>query len=95
MHEMHDLTGRYVVARCYYAGVHAGVLAAHDQQQVVLHQARRLWSWEANEGVALSGVARSGLKDGKIDTEVPEVWLGDCYELLQCSKEAEDSIRAA
>lgn len=51
----HPFVGKYVIARCYSAGVHAGEVVSVDGENVVLKDSRRLWSWKANDGVALSG----------------------------------------
>ena len=37
--------GKYVVVRTYSAGVHIGVLRERAGKEVVLGDARRLWSW--------------------------------------------------
>lgn len=90
----HPFVGRYVLCRCYSAGVHAGILVSvsSNGEQVILKNSRRLWSWKAGEGVALSGVAQFGLKDGKVDSMNPEIELTGVLEKIPCSKFAEDSI---
>ena len=55
----HPFVGKYVICRCYSAGVHAGELVSQNGDQVVLKNSRRLWSWTANGGVALSGLERA------------------------------------
>ncbi len=91
----HPYVGMYVIARCYAAGVHAGVVRSVDGENVTMEQSRRLWSWKAKEGIALSGVARHGIKEGcKVDVEVPVYLTGVC-ELIPCSQAAEESIRHA
>jgi hypothetical protein len=87
--------GKYCIARCYSAGVHAGVVAAVDGENVVLTNSRRLWSWEAKNGIALSGLAQNGLKTGKVDSENPVIYLTGVCELIPCTKYAEDTIRYA
>jgi len=68
----HPFIGQYVIARCYSAGVHAGEVVSVDNENVVLKDSRRLWNWKAKEGVALSGLAQSGLTgDCKVDTINP------------------------
>ena len=37
------MIGKYVVVRCRDAGVHTGVLEAHDGRECVLTESRRLW----------------------------------------------------
>lgn len=88
----HPFVGRYVLCRCYSAGVHAGTLVSQDGENVLLKDSRRLWSWTAKDGIALSGVAQHGIKDGKLDTVNPEIFLTGVCETIPCSQTAEDSI---
>jgi hypothetical protein len=91
----HPFIGKYVIARCYSAGVHAGVVISAEGENVILADSRRLWSWKAKDGVALSGVAQNGLKsDGKVDTLNPEISLTGVCELIPCSVKARESIDA-
>jgi len=86
--------GKYVICRCYSAGVHAGVVVSQVGDVVYLAQSRRLWSWKAMSGVALSGVAVSGLDNGcKVDSTVGLIRLTGVIETLLCSKDSEVSIR--
>lgn len=88
----HPMAGKYVICRCYSAGVHAGVLVSQTGDQAVLKDSRRLWSWKANSGVALSGLSQHGLKDGKVDTLLPEIALTGVIETIPCSQVARESI---
>mgnify|MGYP006355597097 CR=1 FL=1 len=89
----HPMIGKYCIARCYSAGVHAGIVQSVDGENVVLSNSRRLWSWKAKDGVALSGVAQTGVQSGcKIDVANPEIYLTGVCELIPCSATAEDSI---
>lgn len=90
----HPFIGKYVIARCYSAGVHAGTVVSVDGDTAILQDSRRLWSWKAQDGVALSGVAQKGLaQDGnKVDTLNPEIYLTGICELIPCSAAAKDSI---
>lgn len=88
----HPFVGKYVICRCYSAGVHAGELVSQSGDQAVLKNSRRLWSWTANCGIALSGLAVTGLKSGKIDTVLPELALTGVIETIPCSEVAEASI---
>lgn len=87
--------GKYCIVRTFSAGVHAGEVVAHDGDIVTLKNARRLWSWTAKSGVALSGVAINGLKSGKVDTMTPEHVLVGAIELIPCSETAKESINGA
>jgi hypothetical protein len=85
--------GKYVLCRCYSAGVHSGELVSQNGDVVVLKNSRRLWTWKAKNGIALSGVAQTGLKqDCKIDIVNPLIKLTGVIETILCSKEAEESI---
>ena len=89
----HPFIGKYVIARCYSAGVHAGTVVSVDGETCVLSDSRRLWSWKANDGVALSGVAQTGVQSGcKIDVSNPEIYLTGICELIPCSDVAKESI---
>lgn len=97
MSEMKDpLQNKYVICRCYSAGVHAGELVCQDGDTVLLKDARRLWNWKAKAGVALSGVAVNGLASGcRIDSRVELIRLTGVIETILCSKEAQESISNA
>jgi hypothetical protein len=89
----HPLIGKYVIARCYAAGVHAGEVVSVDGENVILANSRRLWAWKAKEGVALSGVAQHGIKtDSKLDVLNPLIYLTGVCELIPTSAFAKDSI---
>jgi hypothetical protein len=91
----HPMVGRYVIARCYTAGVHAGVVESVDGENVILAESRRLWQWKATDGIALSGLAQCGLQSGKVDVVNPQIYLTGVCELIPCSAKSEESIRAA
>lgn len=89
----HPFVGKYVIARCYSAGVHSGTVVSVDGENVILKDSRRLWSWKAKDGVALSGVAQTGIQsDCKIDVVNPEIALTGVCELIPCSAAAKESI---
>lgn len=89
----HPYIGKYVIARCYSAGVHAGTVVSVDGENCLLADSRRLWSWKARDGVALSGVAQAGVQSGcKIDVPNPEIYLTGVCELIPCSDSAKESI---
>lgn len=91
----HPFLGKYVIARCYSAGVHAGVVVSVDGENVILKDSRRLWNWKAADGVALSGLAQHGMKknsDCKIDSLNPEIYLTGVCELIPCAAGVEKTI---
>lgn len=89
----HPFVGQYVIARCYAAGVHAGEVVSVDGENVVLANSRRLWSWKAKAGVALSGVAQKGLQTGcKVDVLNPLIYLTGVCELIPCAESVKAGI---
>jgi hypothetical protein len=89
----HPFVGKYVIARCYAAGVHAGEVVSAEGENVILKDSRRLWSWKAKGGLALSGVAQNGIEaDSKVDTANPLISLTGVCELIVCSEAARASI---
>ena len=88
------MIGQYVICRCYSAGVHAGVLVSQAGDVAVLKDSRRLWSWTAKDGVALSGVAQHGIKKekSKVDTLNPLIRLTGVIETIKASHAAMESI---
>ena len=92
----HPFVGKYVIARGYSFGVHAGEVVSVDGENVILKDSRRLWSWKAKEGIALSGVAQHGInKDScKIDVVNPLIYLSGLCELIPCTAAAIESINA-
>lgn len=91
----HPFIGKYVIARCYSAGVHAGIVVSVDGENVILKDSRRLWNWKAADGVALSGVAQHGLAKsggGKLDVINPEIYLTGVCELIPVAKGVQENI---
>ncbi len=90
----HPMVGRYVIARCYSAGVHAGTVESVDGENVILTDSTRLWSWKAQDGVALSGVAQNGIvrANSKLDTINPVIYLTGVCELIPCTAKAKETI---
>ncbi len=91
---LHPFVGKYVVCRCYSAGVHTGELVALDGDRAILHNSRRLYYWKANEGIALSGVAQYGIaSESKVDVVNPKIALTGVIEIIPCTEVARDSIK--
>lgn len=89
----HPFIGKFVIARCYAAGVHAGTVESVDGENVVLTNSRRLWSWKAKDGIALSGVAQFGIKsESKVDVTNPLIYLTGVCELIPTTEAAKESI---
>lgn len=86
---------KYVICRTYSAGVFAGNLVSRKGQEVVLSNARRLWYWSGSS--SLSELAMKGTNDKnncKFPCEVQRVELLQVIEILDCTKEAEESIKS-
>ena len=91
--KQHPFVGKYVLCRCSSAGVHTGELVFLDGDIAVLKNSRRLWSWKAKQGVALSGVAQYGLDKGcKLDAINPEIYLSGVIEVIPCTEISKGSI---
>ena len=89
-----QFVGQYVICRCYSAGVHAGVLVSQSGDVAVLKDSRRLWSWTAKEGIALSGVAQNGIEKekSKVDSLNPLIRLTGVIETIAATAAAQESI---
>ena len=84
---------KYVIVRTYSAGVFAGYLESRTGQEVVLRNARRIWYWEG--AASLSQAAYSGFSKPekcKFPVEVSKVELLQAIEILDCTKQAQESI---
>ena len=86
--------GTYVIVRCRYAGVHAGILMHRDGSTVVLKQSRRLWKWVCKKGDFLCGVAKHGLsEDSVIGGTLDDIMLLDACEIIPATLESIATIR--
>lgn len=91
----HPFTGKYVICRCYSAGVHAGELVSANGDEVILKNSRSLWYWKARNGIALSGVAQNGIASGsQVDSLNPEIALTGVIEIIPCTEASRESINA-
>lgn len=93
---LNGMIGKKVIIRTYSAGVWFGELIEKDRNEVILANARRMWSWWAQEGISLSSVAISGINrsKSKIVNAVASVWL-EAIEIIPCSDIAIESIEGA
>lgn len=92
---MTNLTGQYVIARTYSAGVFAGELVARQRKECELKNARRLWRWAG--AASLSQLAMSGTsnpKECRFPVKVDCVQLLELIELLPCTDAERESIEA-
>lgn len=93
---LNAMIGKKVIIRTYCAGVWFGELNEKDRNEVILLNARRMWSWWAKEGISLSSVATSGINHNKskIAESVEAVWL-EAIEIIPCTDKAIKSIEGA
>lgn len=88
-------SSQYVVVRTYSAGVHVGVLAARNGQEVTLKDARRIWRWYgANtlHEIALHGI---DIENSRVSEPVAEITLMQAIEIIPATAEAEKNLRSA
>lgn len=85
----------YVIVRTYSAGVFAGNLYRREGKEVILHNARRIWFWDG--AATLSQLAMEGTKKPescRFPIAVNEIILTEAIEIIPCTKQAEESIKA-
>ena len=94
---MDTFIGKKCIIRTYASGVHFGELVGQDGREVVLKDARRMWSWWAKSGISLSEVASVGIitEKSKICISVPMMKILDAIEIIPASAEAARIIEAA
>ncbi len=85
---------KYVIVRTYSAGVFSGYLEKREGREVTLKNARRLWYWDG--AASLSQLAMEGVKkpeNCKFPCEVDEILLLEAIEIIDCTKNAQESIK--
>ena len=90
------MIGMKVIIRTYSAGVWFVELSQKSGREVVLINARRMWTWWAKESISLSACANHGVihDKSKIISPVESVWL-EAIEILPCSIDAINSLQDA
>ena len=92
--KMINENGKYCIVRTYSAGVFAGELQSRNGQEVILHNARRLWKWSGAS--SLSELAMLGVSDPDncmFPCEVDRVELLQVIEIIDCTTKAKESIK--
>lgn len=91
------MLGEYVIVRCRDAGVHCGILEAHNGRSCVLIDSRRLWYYKPADGTAwLNGLASAGADpESKISRPVARIHLTENCEIILCSNKARASLIGA
>jgi len=86
--------GKYVIVRSRDSGVQCGVLMNHSGNQVVLNDARRLWSWKAKKNHTLSAVAIFGIHEcSKLSPGLDGFHVIGVCEILPCTQESSISLQ--
>ena len=85
------MIGQHAVIRTYSAGVHIGTVLDKDGINVVLKDARRLWTWRG--AFTLSEIATSGVgKGSRISVAVPMIELTQVVEIIPTTEAARSSF---
>ena len=87
---------RSVVVRSGDAGIWCGTLKRKDGDEVVLENARRMWSCWCAESISLSAIVVYGINQrrSRICAPVPEVWM-QVEEIMPISGKPLESIMEA
>src|SRR3990167_1711353 len=84
----------FCIVRTYSAGVFAGKLESRNGQEVTLRDAIRLWSWQGAASLSQMAVSGTVAPDKcKFAIAVDKVLLLQAIEILECTKNAEKSIK--
>lgn len=90
-----DFIGKYCVIRSDRAGVFAGTVIEHKDQQVLLGNARRIWYWSG--AASISQLASEGVKNPnacKFSMPVDSLALFDVIEIIPTTEIARDNIES-
>lgn len=86
----HVHVGKYVLVRTYSAGVHFGKLVQRSGKELVLDDARRIWSWDG--AFTLSKVATDGVGSGKLSTAIDGFIATEVIEVMPLSDKAKANL---
>ena len=84
----------YCIVRTYSAGVYAGYVESQTGQEVVIRNARRLWSWDGAR--ELTQLARDGTtkpENCKFPAEINKVKVLQAIEIIHCTSKGQKSIQ--
>lgn len=86
------MIGKFVLVRCYSAGVHCGILKSRNGIEVELSDSRRVWRWRGAN--TLNELSQKGaeMTYTRISEPVPEILLPDVCEVLPCSIQARENL---
>ena len=81
------LTGKKVIIRTFSAGVHFGTLVERSGKEVLLSNAKRIWSWTGAN--TLHEVATEGVGvTSKVSSLIKVILLTEVIEILPCEDKA-------
>lgn len=86
---------KYYIVRADRAGVFFGNIKVRNGSEVTMTNVRRLWYWDG--AATLSQMAVEGVKAPsrcKFTVTVPEMTILGVIEIIPCSDEAEQNIKA-
>ena len=89
------MIGKVCMIRTYSAGVHFGTVVSKKEQNVVLHNAKRVHYW--THACSLSQLAMDGdgdMERARISVEVPEIELDQVIEVIPMSEKAIKILRS-
>ena len=86
---------RKVIVRSRDAGVQYGTYVSHNGSEVVLKDARQMWSWTAKEGGTLLDCANHGVKAGKFSTVTANVTIIGACAIIDVADKAVESLESA
>ena len=86
---------KYYIVRADRAGVFFGKIKERNGDEVVMTEVRRIWYW--NGATSISQLAMEGVKHpelSKFTVTVPEMTILGVIEIIPCTDEAVQNIKA-
>lgn len=87
--------GKFVIIRTFSAGCFAGTLESHQNREVILTGARRLWKFAGAQTLsclAVEGTLNPG--ECKFPAPVSRIFLPEVIEIIEVSEKGRKSIEA-
>lgn len=84
--------GSYALVRTYSAGVWFGKILERDKKEMVLSDARMLWSWVCVKGISLAEIAEYGVANESRICSPVTVLLTEVIQVISPTQKAIDSI---
>ena len=83
----------HVIVRTFSAGVHFGDIVERKGREVLLRNARRIWSWNGGR-LSLSEIAVQGVIEARISVAVPSILLTEAIEIIEPTHAAWENLQA-